>query len=201
MSQKEITGTSSVLIAAGSETTATLLSGVTYLLLKNPEKYAKVKDEVRSAFSSAEEMTLLSTSKLQYLQACLEEALRVYPPVPGMLSRRTSPEGAIIDGVPVPPDVSPHRAACSQSSHIILTAHFQTVIAVTQFAAFHSSNNFTDPEAFVPERWLPNPPQKYKGDNRDALQAFSTGPRNCIGKKYVQISSTHFCIFIKFSQT
>jgi cytochrome P450 len=34
---------------------------------------------------------------------------------------------------------------------------------------------------FRPERWLGDP--KYKTDEFDAMQAFSTGPRNCIGKK------------------
>jgi cytochrome P450 len=35
----------------------------------------------------------------------------------------------------------------------------------------------------VPERWLGDP--KYADDARAVLQPFATGPRNCIGKKYV----------------
>src|SRR5579859_2957501 len=106
MSRQEIIGTSGILIIAGSETTATLLSGVTYYLLKNPGAYDKVKEEVRGAFNEPEEINLTSTSKLSYLHACLEEALRLYPPVPLALPRRTGPEGAIIDGVFVPGNVS-----------------------------------------------------------------------------------------------
>lgn len=106
MSNTEIKNTSGLLIIAGSETTATLLSGVTYFLLTNPDAYTKVKQEVREAFSAPEEMTLVTTSKLSYLHACLEEALRLYPPVPLALPRRTGKEGAIIDGVVVPGNVS-----------------------------------------------------------------------------------------------
>jgi hypothetical protein len=99
-------GTSGLLIIAGSETTATLLSGVTYYLLKTPHAYAKLKEEVRGAFEKAEEITLTSTSQLPYLQACLEEALRLYPPVPLALPRLTRPEGDIIGGVFVPGNVT-----------------------------------------------------------------------------------------------
>jgi cytochrome P450 len=105
MSRDELIGTSGLLIVAGSETTATLLSGVTYYLLKTPHAYARLKEEVRSSFKSAEEITLTSTSRLPYLQACLEEALRLYPPVPLALPRRTRPEGDIIGGVFVPGNV------------------------------------------------------------------------------------------------
>jgi cytochrome P450 len=105
MAKAEITKNCELLIIAGSETTATLLSGVTYFLLKDPDAYAKVKAEVRGAFSAAEEMTLASTSRLAYLQACLEEALRLYPPVPISLPHRTDPGGAMIDGHFIPGNV------------------------------------------------------------------------------------------------
>jgi len=112
MSNTEIKNTSGLLIIAGSETTATLLSGVTYFLLTNPNAYLKVQKEVREAFTAAEEMTLVTTSKLPYLHACLEEALRLYPPVPLALPRRTGKEGAIIDGVVVPGNVSLQICCC-----------------------------------------------------------------------------------------
>jgi cytochrome P450 len=102
MTKLEIMKNSGILIIAGSETTATLLSGVTFFLLKNPRTYEKVRAEVRGAFSAAKEMTLTSTSRLLYLHACLNEALRLYPPVPIALPRRTGPEEAIIDGHFIP---------------------------------------------------------------------------------------------------
>ena len=37
------------------------------------------------------------------------------------------------------------------------------------------------PDDFIPERWL-GQDSRFKDDNRDAFQPFSTGPRNCIGR-------------------
>jgi len=96
----------SVLIIAGSETTATLLSGVTYLLLSNPDCLRRVTEEVRSSFRSDREITLLSVGQLTYMLACLNEALRIYPPVAGGMPRSTPNGAAMVDGYLVPKDVS-----------------------------------------------------------------------------------------------
>ena len=106
MTREEIINNASILIIAGSETTATALSGATYYLLTNPAAYRRVRDEVRTAFARAEDITLHATGQLPYLHAVLEETLRMYPPVPGMLPRRTGSQGNVIDGHFVPPDVS-----------------------------------------------------------------------------------------------
>lgn len=95
-----------VLIIAGSETTATLLSGAVYLLTTHPDKLAKVANEVRSAFNSEEEITLNSVSRLSYMLACLNEALRCYPPVASGLPRVVPKGGAYVAGKFVPEDVS-----------------------------------------------------------------------------------------------
>ena len=81
---------SMILIIAGSETTATLLSGVTYLLLTNPQALATLTKEVRSAFQSEDDININSVSRLTYMLACLNEALRMYPPVSCFLLRGTS---------------------------------------------------------------------------------------------------------------
>lgn len=105
MSRVEIGATTEVLLIAGSETTATLLCGATFCLLKNPDSLQKLTDEVRNAFSSAADMTLRSLARLPYLQACLDEALRLYPPVPGTLPRRVLPQGDIVNGQFIPGNV------------------------------------------------------------------------------------------------
>lgn len=97
-----------ILIIGGSETTATLLSGVTYLLLQTPNAYQKLKDEVRSTFHSQEEIDLISVNKLSYMLACLDEALRMYPPVANGLPRVCPPAGAKVLGEYLPGKVSPY---------------------------------------------------------------------------------------------
>ena len=51
-----------------------------------------------------------------------------------------------------------------------------------KYATSYDPANFARPEAFVPERWLPNPPAEFANDNREAHAPFSLGPRNCIGR-------------------
>ena len=97
---------SSAFMMAGTETTATLLSGLTYYLLKNPNKMDKLVKEIRTSFHSEEDMTIGRMQRLEYLQACLDEALRIYPPSVTGFQRRTPPEGAEICGRFVPGNVS-----------------------------------------------------------------------------------------------
>jgi cytochrome P450 len=93
------------LIIAGSETTASLLCGVTYHLLKNVEKLERMVKEVRSEFDSSDKISFVSVNRLPYLLACLNEALRVYPPVADAFPRNTGPNVEVIMGQPVPPNV------------------------------------------------------------------------------------------------
>jgi cytochrome P450 len=95
-----------LIIVAGSETTATLMSGALYLFATHPEVMQKLTEEVRSAFNSEEEIKLTSVNHLNYMLACLNEALRMYPPVPIGLPRVVPKGGHTIAGHWVPEDVS-----------------------------------------------------------------------------------------------
>jgi hypothetical protein len=76
LSMDALQANASMLMLGGSETTSTLLSGVTYLLLTHPASHQRAVQEVRSSFSSVDEITLLSVSKLTFMHACISEALR-----------------------------------------------------------------------------------------------------------------------------
>lgn len=104
MSHGEILSNCNSLILAGSETTATALSGLTYYVTTNPEALKRVQQEVRTAFSTEEDISIAATSPLQYLRACIEEAMRMYPPVVET-PPRISP-GEFVNGHFVPKGVS-----------------------------------------------------------------------------------------------
>ena len=163
MTQQEIYGNAAVLIVAGSETSATLLSGAVFHLLKYPATLQKLKHEIRSTFSTEDQISFATVgqSQLPYLHAVVEESLRIYPPVPGTLSRVTPPEGDIIAGHSVPGNVS---------------------VGIPHYAAYHSSTNFYLPDVFIPERWL-GEDKRFENDNKAVLQPFSVGPRGCLGRK------------------
>jgi len=96
------------IVTAGTETSATAMTGVLYYLAKHSEVNAKLKNEIRSAFKSSEEINLQSCSQLKYLQACIEETLRIYPPIKIGFPRITPPQGAVLDEQFVPGGVCFH---------------------------------------------------------------------------------------------
>ena len=103
---EEMVSNASVLIIAGSETTATALSAATYYLGVNTHALATVTQEVRAAFSRDEEINMDSVQKLPYLLAVLDETLRMYPPAPGGQPRMIHEGGDTILGQFVPSGVS-----------------------------------------------------------------------------------------------
>ena len=108
INRQEIISNSEILLVAGSETTATLLSGATYYLLQNPAVLHRVQSEVRTVFKNEKDIVLRSISTpnlLPYLEAVLQESLRCYPSIPATLPRITDPKGAVIDGKFVPGNV------------------------------------------------------------------------------------------------
>ena len=107
MTLDEMVSNASTLAVAGSETTATLLSGVTYLLLRNPDKMRKLVAEIRSRFENEDDISIHSVAELKYLLAVLDEALRLYPPVPLNPNRLVPKGGVVVCGKFVPEGVSP----------------------------------------------------------------------------------------------
>src|SRR6266699_4064628 len=102
----ELQANCSTLIIGGSETTATLLAGATFFLLTNPAALKRLTEEIRSSFGSEREIDFASVGNLPYLLACLEEALRLYPPVPTGLPRLVPKGGANVCGEYIPENVS-----------------------------------------------------------------------------------------------
>ena len=73
---EDMKANASLFMAAGTETTATMLSGLMFNILSNPDKLERVVKEVRESFSSAEDLTSSNIQKLKYLAACCDESMR-----------------------------------------------------------------------------------------------------------------------------
>ena len=106
MTLGEIQATFMVLTTAGSETTATTLSGTLNYLTIHPEILATLVKEVRSRFIEEKEMTLASLRDLPYLNAVVSEGLRLCPPIPIMLPRLVPKGGDTVCGEWMPGGVS-----------------------------------------------------------------------------------------------
>ncbi|KAK8008236.1 cytochrome P450 [Apiospora marii] len=154
-----------VFMLAGSETTGSSLSGLTYHLLANPKKLAILTKEIRSLFKREEDITLQSTAQIEYLNACIQEGLRLYPPVPVGVPRVVGAAGQTIGDQWVAPG---------------------TRVSVHHYATYRSPQNFRDPDQFAPERWLSSSKvcssSPYRNDRRESCQPFACGPRDCLGR-------------------
>ena len=91
------------LSVAGSETTATALAGITYWLLKTPRALEKLGIDLQGRFNSYEDIHPDVVQDIPYLNACIEEGMRLFPPSPQALPR-VSP-GATVSEVYVPDGV------------------------------------------------------------------------------------------------
>lgn len=74
-----------------------------YFLMKTPAALSRLRDELRVALDGSQEIAKYATVKnLPYLYACINESLRLLPPVAFGLNRMTPPEGLMIDGTWIP---------------------------------------------------------------------------------------------------
>ena len=78
---------------AGAVTTATFLSAALYYLGHNRQALGKLQDEVRSAFASIEAIDSKGLLECVYLNAVVEEGLRIYPPAGAAHLSRIVPQG------------------------------------------------------------------------------------------------------------
>ena len=173
LSTPELWGEANVLMIAGSDTTATTLASTIFYLVRNPYVMTRLKQEVRKAFDSVEEIVSGSRlNELVYLKACLDEALRLGPAVPGALPREVIDGGVIVDGIFLPEGTN-----CGTP---IYSIHRQ-------------AQYYREPEAYIPERWIEGAScqtdskiwQTSKEEvelARRTLCPFSIGPRGCIAK-------------------
>lgn len=144
--QEYLMGNAQVLLAAGSETTATSLAGTTWYMLKNQDCLRKLTDEIRGTFKSMDEITGDSTARCEYLRGVIEEGLPLFPPVAIGLPR-VSP-GALIDGQYVPAGY---------------------ILACENYPLARDPRYWLNPDSFRPERWI----GKGFGDDKRAFQPFS----------------------------
>ncbi|PVI03954.1 cytochrome P450 [Periconia macrospinosa] len=159
ISYEEMRVNMTVLIFAGAETTSSALAAILNQLIKNPVALQKLESEIRSAFQHESNITIASVAHLEYLNAVIEEGIRMGPPAAiGPLPRVVPLGGAEICGQWVPAG---------------------THVSINQYPAFRSPTNFTRPDEFVPERFI----EGFQGDKLDVFEPFLVGRHKCLGQK------------------
>lgn len=162
----EMYGEAELLIIAGSDTTAIVMSSLLFYVARNQDIQDKLAKEIRSNFSSASEIK--AGSKLQackYLRAVIQEGLRMTPPVGGETLREVREGGTDVDGTFFPPGVN---------------------VSVACYCLSYNKDIYPDPFKFKPERWVVDEKQGFTEDSvalaESGAAAFSMGSRGCPGK-------------------
>ncbi|KAF2008812.1 cytochrome P450 [Aaosphaeria arxii CBS 175.79] len=163
-SPNEIIAESVTLVVAGADTTATAMAAIFFYLSRNPNAYARAAEEVRSTFSSVEDIQGgAKLNSCRYLRACIDEAMRMSPSVGQTLAREVPAGGATVDGEFIP-------AGCD--------------VGVPLYALHHNEKYYPDPFDYNPERWMVEKEGASQQvlDQYTAYNPFSVGPRSCMGK-------------------
>lgn len=126
-----------LMIIAGSDTTASALAGFFYYLAANPRVQRKLQHILSEAFPAGDSAyTTAAAGEIPYVDAVINETLRLQPPVTLSLTRTTPKAGMTINGVYIPGDVT---------------------VSVPTYAVHRDGRYFERPEEFIPERWTDQP--------------------------------------------
>lgn len=145
------------LFIAGHETTANTLAWAWLELCRNPAVFAHLQEELDTLLGGRRPQAS-DLPRLPYTRAVLEEALRLYPPVPFV------PRRAVEDD-----ELGGHRVPAG------------TLVLVSLFAMHRRSDVWPDPQRFDPERFL----QARRAEiDPSAYAPFGAGPRTCLGNHF-----------------
>jgi len=147
---------------AGHETTATGLTWTFYLLDKHPEVYQKLKNEIKEVVGDGE-LTFQHLHQLKYTKACINESMRLYPPV-WVIGRKATADN-MVGGYLIKKD---------------------TTILMSPYIVHRHPDYWKNPEVFDPERWET---EEVKQMDKFAYFPFAAGPRMCIGNSFALLEA------------
>ncbi|XP_030939279.1 cytochrome P450 71A3-like isoform X2 [Quercus lobata] len=81
--------------AAGTDTTYTVLEWTMTELIRHPEMMKKVQNEVREIAGNKKDITEDDLDKMHYLKAIIKETLRLHPPIPLLVPRKSIQDAKI----------------------------------------------------------------------------------------------------------
>ncbi|XP_021962907.1 cytochrome P450 4C1 [Folsomia candida] len=164
-SNKDITGHIHTIFGAGFETTASGMNYTLFLLALNPHLQAKVHEELDQVLGKTSEdldVTFAHLADLKYLEMCIKETLRLFPPAPAIL-RNAVEDIPLETGQVIPKGVD--------MLFFLRDVHLDP-------------RHFPNPGKFDPDRFLP---EACASRHPYAYIPFSAGPRNCLGLKYAMV--------------
>lgn len=153
-----VAGNVQTMLLAGEDTTAHSIAWLLYLLARNPDAMRMVRDEVRRVAPDTAAFTMAQMDDLTYLDACIQESMRIKPVAPFMPLE--SLRETTICGVRVPAD---------------------TIVWCVLRGESVAEEHFPKADEFDPGRWLAAEDGQVAADKRITMP-FGSGPRMCPGR-------------------
>jgi cytochrome P450 len=151
-------------LGAGHETTANALTWLWFALSRHPQARRRMEQEVDEVLGGRLP-TYEDAERLPWTSACLQEAMRLYPPVPAFT--RVAAGADTLDGLAIPPG---------------------TDVVISPYLLHRNPRLWDNPEGFDPERFLPG--NQPAGRPRLAFMPFGGGRRICVGQGFAQLEGT-----------
>ncbi|KYN37083.1 Cytochrome P450 4g15 [Trachymyrmex septentrionalis] len=148
----------------GHDTTAAASSFFLSMMGCHPDIQEKVIQELDEIFGDSDRpATFQDTLEMKYLERCLMETLRMYPPVP-IIARTIKTDLKLATGD--------------------YTIPAGSTVIVTTFKMHRQPHIYPNPDVFNPDNFLP---EKTANRHYYAFVPFSAGPRSCVGRKYAML--------------
>ncbi|KAI6210215.1 hypothetical protein M3Y96_00304000 [Aphelenchoides besseyi] len=144
----------------GFDTTSSNTTWTLWLLAHYPNYQKKIFEELDQVFGeSNRNCTSEDLKELRYLEQCIKESLRLFPPVP-FFTRKVEEDIDCVGGYKIP-----------RNATLLIAPN-----CVSEDKQFYANPQKYDPDHFAPEVCASR--------NPFAFIPFSAGPRNCIGQKF-----------------
>ena len=161
MSDEQVRDEALTLFLAGHETTAIALTWTWWLLSRNPGAEARLHEELDRTLGERPP-GVEDLPSLPYTQAVISESIRLRPPAWAI--GRTAVADVSVGGYPI---------------------GVGSIVVVSPWLLHHDPRWWPEPDAFRPERWLTDEPER----PRYAFVPFGGGPRVCIGEPFARLEA------------
>ncbi|KAI9654954.1 MAG: hypothetical protein M1821_005707 [Bathelium mastoideum] len=163
LSFTEIIALTTTNLIAGSDSTAIGLRAILYFLCRNPNVYNKLQKEIDDAFDAgrlSSPVRYADSSKLEYLNAVVTEALRVHAATGFVLEREVPAGGMTVAGKFIPAG---------------------TIVGINSWVMHANQQVYgEDAESFNPDRWFAS--EEKVSQMKRYNMSFGAGPRVCVGR-------------------
>ena len=160
-----VAGNVSTMLLAGEDTTANSIAWLFYFLHTHPEALQRATQEVQALAPDCAAFTLQQLDSLDFLGACIEEAMRLKPVAPFL------PLEALVD-------TTVEDVQVPAGTIVWCVLRHDSV----------DEKNFKNAAAFDPARWLVSPDDvgsaatASRGAGKGISAPFGAGPRTCPGR-------------------